>query len=58
MESAGIVVQQAMTQMKLATEAVKSNAQAQKNVADMIDDAARNAPGPSSGRGSVLDILA
>lgn len=58
MESAGIVAQQAMTQMKLAMEAVKSSAQAEKNIANMIDEVARNAPGPSSGRGSVLDILA
>lgn len=57
MDASGIVAQQALTRIALATEAVKSNAQAQKNVANMIDSVARNVPA-AAGRGAIVDVLA
>ena len=58
MEVGGPISQLAMTQLKLSTNMVKSAAQAEKNVASMIDQAAQNAAASTGGRGSIVNITA
>ena len=58
MEVGGPISQLALAQMKLSTNMVKSAANAEKNVASMIEQAVQNAPSSSGGRGGIVNITA
>lgn len=57
MSVAPVVTQQALFQIRVATEVLKANAEAQQALVGIIADAARSAP-VSSSLGTRLDISA
>jgi len=57
MEVASAVTQQALFQIRVATEALQSNAAAQQALVNMIADTVRSAP-VSSSLGTRLDVSA
>lgn len=54
---APVITQQALFQIRVATEVLKSNAEAQQALVNMVADAARAAP-VSSSLGTRLDVSA
>lgn len=58
MDVAGIAAQQAQLRANIALETIKQSADAQKALANVIQQAAENLPAPSGGRGGIVDISA
>jgi len=57
MSVSSVVTQQALFQTRIATEVLKSNAEAQQALVNIIDDAVRSSP-VSSSLGTRLDVSA
>jgi len=59
MGATGAISQQILSQQGAAVQAVKSSAQAQQDVANVVAEAAENAQAlASSGRGQIVNITA
>ena len=58
MDISTIVAQQVTAQASLTQHAIKASAESGQAIANLVEQVSQNAPTPSDGRGSIVDISA